>query len=93
MSKRSKNRFREDFYDEEDYEEGEWERAVLSENMWGLNTATPDELKDLLVEFQRCASSGSYNLLDKILRVPVKKNQKKLNLFFIVFAFCLLWCI
>ena len=66
---------------EEDYEEGEWERAVLSENMWGLNTATPDELKDLLVEFQRCASSGSYNLLDKILRVPVKKNQKKLNLF------------
>ena len=23
---------------EEDYEEGEWERAVLSENMWGLTT-------------------------------------------------------
>ncbi len=66
---------------EEDYEEGEWERAVLSENMWGLSTATSDELKELLVEFQRCASSGSYNLVDKILRVPVKKNQKKLNLF------------
>ena len=66
---------------EEDYEEGEWERAVLSENMWGLNTFTPDELKDLYVTFQRCASSGSYNLDDKILRVPIKKNQKKFNLF------------
>jgi len=30
-----------------------------------------------LTEFQRCASSGSYNLLDKILRIPVKANQKK----------------
>ena len=49
---------------EEDYEEGEWERAVLSENMWGLTEATPDQMKNLLVEFQRCASAGSYNLLD-----------------------------
>jgi len=66
---------------EEDYDEGEWERAVLSENMWGLSTFTPDELKDLYVTFQRCASSGSYNLDDKILRVPIKRNQKKFNLF------------
>lgn len=65
---------------EEDYEEGEWERAILSENMWGLTSATPEQYKNLIVEFQRCASSGSYNLLDKILRVPVKRNQKKLNL-------------
>lgn len=66
---------------EEDYEEGEWERAVLSENMWGLNNLSPDELLNLQVEFQRCFSAGSYNLLDKILRVPIKKNQKKLNLY------------
>ena len=66
---------------EEDYEEGEWERAVLSENMWGLNSSSPDELLNLQVEFQRCFSAGSYNLLDKILRVPIKKNQKKLNLY------------
>ena len=65
---------------DEDYEEGEWERAVLSENMWGLTTATPEQMKNLLTEFQRCASSGSYNLLDKILRIPVKANQKKFNL-------------
>jgi hypothetical protein len=66
---------------EEDYEEGEWERAVLSQNMWGLNNLSPDELLNLQVEFQRCFSAGSYNLLDKILRVPIKKNQKKLNLY------------
>ena len=58
--------FLDDF--EEDYEEGEWERAVLSENMWGLTEATPNQMKNLLVEFQRCASAGSYNLLDKIWR-------------------------
>ena len=52
---------------EEDYEEGEWERAVLSENMWGLTTKTPDEMKQLYVDFVRCASSGSYSLDDKIL--------------------------
>ncbi len=66
---------------EEEYEEGEWERAVLSQNMWGLSNFTPDELKDLYVTFQRCASSGSYNLEDKILRIPIKRNQKKFNLF------------
>jgi hypothetical protein len=66
---------------EEDYEEGEWERAVLSENMWGLNDLSPDELLNLQVEFQRCFSAGSYNLLDKILRVPIKPRQKKLNLY------------
>ena len=66
---------------EEDYEEGEWERAVLSQNMWGLNNLSPDELLNLQVEFQRCFSAGSYNLLDKILRVPIKKNQNKLNLY------------
>ena len=65
---------------EEDYEEGEWERAVLSENMWGLSTASPEAMKNLLVEYQRCASSGSYNLVDKVLRVPVKTNQQKFNL-------------
>ena len=65
---------------EEDYEEGEWERAVLSQNMWGLNNLSPDELLNLQVEFQRCFSAGSYNLLDKILRVPINKNQKKFNL-------------
>ena len=65
---------------DQDYEEGEWERAVLSENMWGLTEATPNQMKNLLVEFQRCASAGSYNLLDKILRVPINKNQKKFNL-------------
>ena len=26
---------------DKDYEEGEWERAVLSENMWGLIESTP----------------------------------------------------
>ena len=66
---------------EEDYEDGEWERAVLSQNMWGLNDLSPEELLDLQVEFQRCFSAGSYNLLDKILRVPIKKNQNKLNLY------------
>ena len=66
---------------EEDYEEGEWERAVLSQNMWGLNNLSPDQLLNLQVEFQRCFSAGSYNLLDKILRVPIKKNQNKLNLY------------
>jgi len=65
---------------EEDYEEGEWERTVLSENMWGLSNASPEGLKNLLIEYQRCASSGSYNLIDKVLRVPVKKNQQKFNL-------------
>ena len=64
---------------EKDYEEGEWERAVLSENMWGLTTSSPDQMKELLVEFQRCASAGSYNLLDETLRVPIKRNQKKFN--------------
>jgi len=54
---------------------------VLSQNMWGLNTLSPDELLNLQVEFQRCFSAGSYNLLDKILRVPIKKNQNKLNLY------------
>ncbi len=68
-------------YFEEDYEEGEWERAVLSEQMWGLTTMGPDELKDLYVTFQRCASSGSYNLEDKTLRIPIKRNQNKFNLF------------
>jgi hypothetical protein len=48
--------------------------------MWGLTESTPDQMKNLLVEFQRCASAGSYNLLDKILRVPINKNQKKFNL-------------
>ena len=64
---------------EKDYEEGEWERAVLSENMWGLTTSSPDQMKKLIVEFQRCASAGSYNLLDETLRVPIKRNQKKFN--------------
>lgn len=65
---------------EEDYEEGEWERAVLSENMWGLTNSSPEEMKELITEFQRCASAGSYNLLDKILRVPIKKRQNQFNL-------------
>ena len=43
---------------EKDYEEGEWEIAVLSENMWGLTNASPQEMKDLIVEFQRCASES-----------------------------------
>tara|TARA_B100002019_G_scaffold68416_1_gene58937 strand:+ start:649 stop:2043 length:1395 start_codon:yes stop_codon:yes gene_type:complete len=64
---------------EKDYEDGEWERAVLSENMWGLTDVSPKEMKELIVEFQRCASAGSYNLLDQILRVPIKRNQTKLN--------------
>ena len=38
--------FLDDF--EEDYEEGEWERAVLSENMWGLNDLSPDQLLSLI---------------------------------------------
>ncbi len=71
--------FLDDF--EEDYEEGEWERAVLSENMWGLNDFSPDQLLNLQVEFQRCFSAGSYNLLDKTLRVPIKSGQKKLNFY------------
>jgi len=71
--------FLDDF--EEDYEEGEWERAVLSENMWGLNDFSPDQLLNLQVEFQRCFSAGSYNLLDKILRLPIKSGQKKLNFY------------
>jgi len=67
---------------EEDYEENEWERAVTSENMWGLNNLSPDELLNLQVEFQRCFSAGSYNLIDKILRVPIKnKRVKTLNLY------------
>ena len=66
---------------EEDYEEDEWERAVLSENMWGLNNLSPDELLNLQVEFQRCFSAGSYNLLDKILRLPIRPGQKKLNFY------------
>jgi hypothetical protein len=66
---------------EDDYEEGEWERAVLSENMWGLNDFSPDQLLNLQVEFQRCFSAGSYNLLDKILRLPIKTGQKKLNFY------------
>ena len=61
---------------EEDYEDGEWERAVLSENMWGLNDFSPDQLLNLQVEFQRCFSAGSYNLLDKILRLPIRPGQK-----------------
>ena len=36
-------------------------------------------MKKLIVEFQRCASAGSYNLLDETLRVPIKRNQKKFN--------------
>ena len=71
--------FLDDF--EEDYEEGEWERAVLSENMWGLNDFSPDQLLNLQVEFQRCFSAGSYNLLDKTLRLPIKSGQKKLNFY------------
>ena len=71
--------FLDDF--EEDYEEGEWERAVLSENMWGLNDFSADQLLNLQVEFQRCFSAGSYNLLDKTLRVPIKSGQKKLNFY------------
>jgi hypothetical protein len=63
---------------EEDYEEGEWERAVLSENMWGLSTASPEAMKNLLVEYQRCASSGSYNLVDKVLRVPGKNKSTEI---------------
>ena len=67
---------------EKDYEENEWERAVTSENMWGLNNLSPDELLNLQVEFQRCFSAGSYNLIDKILRVPIKnKRVKTLNLY------------
>ena len=31
---------------EKDYEEGEWERAVLSENMWGLTNASPEKMKE-----------------------------------------------
>jgi len=65
---------------EKEYEEGEWERAVLSEQLWGLTTATPSVMKQLLVEFMRCASAGSYNLKDELIRVPIKRNQKKLNL-------------
>ena len=66
---------------DKDYEEGEWERAVLSENMWGLNDFSADQLLNLQVEFQRCFSAGSYNLLDKTLRVPIKSGQKKLNFY------------
>ena len=39
---------------DKDYEEGEWERAVLSENMWGLIESTPEKMKELIVEFQSC---------------------------------------
>jgi len=63
-----------------DYEPGEWERAVLSEQLWGLTTSSPATMKQLLVEFMRCSSAGSYNLKDELIRVPVKRNQKKLNL-------------
>jgi len=39
-------------------------------------------LLNLQVEFQRCFSAGSYNLIDKILRVPIKnKRVKTLNLY------------
>ena len=65
---------------EKDYEKGEWERAVLSEQLWGLTTSTPSAMKQLLVEFMRCSSAGSYNLKDELIRVPIKRNQKKLNL-------------
>ena len=65
---------------EEDYEPGEWERAVLSEQLWGLTTSSPAAMKQLLVEFMRCSSAGSYNLIDELIRVPIKRNQKKLNL-------------
>jgi len=37
---------------EEDYEEGEWERAVLSQNMWGLNNLSPEELLNLQLNFK-----------------------------------------
>ena len=50
-------------------------KAVLSENMWGLNKI-PDEMKQLYVDFVRCASSGSYSLDDKILRVPIKRIKE-----------------
>ena len=65
---------------EEDYEPGEWERAVLSEQLWGLTTSSPAAMKQLLVEFMRCSSAGSYNLIDELIRVHIKRNQKKLNL-------------
>ena len=65
---------------DKDYEPGEWERAVLSEQLWGLTTSSPAAMKQLLVEFMRCSSAGSYNLIDELIRVPVKRNQKKLNL-------------
>ena len=65
---------------DKDYEPGEWERVVLSEQLWGLTTSSPAAMKQLLVEFMRCSSAGSYNLKDELIRVPVKRNQKKLNL-------------
>ena len=37
-------------------------------------------MKELLIEFMRCSSAGSYNLKDELIRVPIKRNQKKLNL-------------
>ena len=49
--------------------------------MWGLNDFSADQLLNLQVEFQRCFSAGSYNLLDKTLRVPIKSGQKKLNFY------------
>ena len=58
----------------------EWERAVLSDQLWGLTTSSPTAMKELLIEFMRCSSAGSYNLKDELIRVPIKRNQKKLNL-------------
>jgi NADH:ubiquinone oxidoreductase subunit C len=65
---------------DKDYEPGEWERVVLSEQLWGLTESSPAAMKQLLVEFVRCSSAGSYNLKDELIRVPIKRNQKKLNL-------------
>ena len=52
----------------------------MSEQLWGLTTSSPAAMKQLLVEFMRCSSAGSYNLIDELIRVPIKRNQKKLNL-------------
>ena len=65
---------------DKDYEPNEWERAVLSDQLWGLTTSSPAAMKELLIEFMRCSSAGSYNLKDELIRVPIKRNQKKLNL-------------
>ena len=65
---------------DKDYEPNEWERAVLSDQLWGLTTSSRAAMKELLIEFMRCSSAGSYNLKDELIRVPIKRNQKKLNL-------------